>query len=69
MDLSGLESAETIDMKEVRQRLFRIVWDHFGMVSSLGCSRIVPAYQLDPIFTLRTQPSLAYTRSYIVTNI
>jgi hypothetical protein len=30
MDLSGLESADPIDTKDVRQRRFRIVGDHLG---------------------------------------
>ena len=30
MDLSGLESADTIDTKDVRAVRFRIVWHHLG---------------------------------------
>jgi hypothetical protein len=30
MDLSGLESADPVDTKDVRQCRFRIVWDHLG---------------------------------------
>jgi hypothetical protein len=30
MDLSGLESADAIDTKDVSVARFRIVWDHLG---------------------------------------
>jgi len=30
MDLSGLESADAIDTKEIRAARLRIVWDHLG---------------------------------------
>jgi hypothetical protein len=66
MDLSGLESADTIDTKDVRAVAIRIVWDHFGMVSSPGCSRIVPRYQLDRFPHVR-KTVLGYARSYIAT--
>ena len=47
MDLSGLESADAIDSKDVRRAQIKDCLGSFGMIYSPGCSRIVPIYQLD----------------------
>jgi len=39
MDLSGLESGDAIDRKDLAQHPFRIAWDHLGWFPS----QVVPA--------------------------
>jgi hypothetical protein len=56
MDLSGLESAGTIDTKDFRAAPIYDRLGSFGMVSSPGCSRIVPESQRlsgSPVFINR----------------
>ena len=64
MDLSGLESADTIDTKEIRAAPIKDCLGSFGMVSSPGCSRIVPVGK-DALWLL-CLPSTVLLAGYIV---
>ena len=68
MDLSGLESAEAIDTKDVRAPRFRIVWDHLGWFPTQVVPVLFPATN-SADFTRVCKAVLAYTRSYVATTL
>jgi hypothetical protein len=69
MDLSGLESADVIDTKDVRAAPIRIVWDHLVWFPPEVVSRIVPEAETlsgSPVFHQPIRPRSRLLRHSLI---
>jgi len=66
MDLSGLKSADHIDMKDVIAHSFRIVWDQLGWFPLQIVPVLFPPTNSTD-FTRVGRTALDYTRFYVAT--